>query len=278
MSLAKKIASLLDSAGLLTIDRLPQGMLQGLFKNLKITNGATPASQVIVTADYAVLVDASGGFKSFSTVSVTASSASTGANALDAGAVANSTWYAIWLIGKSDGTIAALLSTSATAPTMPSGYTFKSRFGWVRTGSTGNFVRFIQYGRSARYQVVAGSETPGLPIFLNSALGNPTTPTYVSADLSAFVPSTASKINVLLRATTTGGGGARFLLVSPSNQYSALGATNPAVASSVALDTGAMGISPNYSMHDIQFETAQTLYVASNAACYGAVYGWEDNI
>ncbi len=252
--------------------------MAGMCSRLHIRNGATPDSQVRVTADRVVLSDASGRLRAFSNVDATASTASTGANALDAGTVANSTWYAVWGIGNSSGTFAVLLSTSATSPTLPSGYTFRHRLGWVRTNGSALLLRTIQRGRRARYQVVTGSTTTTFPLFnSNSAVGNPSTPTWVSTDISAHVPSTAVAVTVLLRASTSGGSGYRAIIVAPSSAYGALGATNPPPASSAANDTGSLGIVGGYTSHDIQFETAQTLFVAANTTCYAAIYGWDDD-
>lgn len=49
-----------------------------------------------------------------------------GAAGLDTGSEASNTWYWPWLIAKSsDNTVSVILSTSATAPTLPSGYNKK---------------------------------------------------------------------------------------------------------------------------------------------------------
>jgi hypothetical protein len=53
--------------------------------------------------------------------SLTIDTGTTGANGLDTGTLAASTWYHVYAIGKADGvTSAGLISTSASAPTMPS--------------------------------------------------------------------------------------------------------------------------------------------------------------
>jgi len=71
--------------------------------------------------------------------------AGTNQGGLDSGAKAVSTWYHMWLIRKdSDGTSDVLFSTSATAPTMPSGYTAKRRIGAVRTNSGNTLIAFTQ--------------------------------------------------------------------------------------------------------------------------------------
>ena len=67
-------------------------------------------------------------------------------NGLDAGTEAASTWYYVWLIW--NGTLLrGLLSTSATAPTMPSGYTWKALIGVLRNDGSSNLVRSYQTDR-----------------------------------------------------------------------------------------------------------------------------------
>lgn len=254
------------------------GRLSGFVSALKVTNGATPTTQIAVTADAVVLRDTSNAMRGFGVVSVTASSGSVGANALDAGTVANNTWYAVWLIGKEDGAIAALLSLSSTAPTMPSGYTYKHRVGWARTNGSAQFMRFIQRGKKARYWVVAGSTTTTLPLVVNAAAGNTATPTWVSLSLAAVVPPTAVAVTMLLRATTAGGSGQRNILVAPNAAYgTGASGSNPPPGAASATDTGSVGISPHFVQAEIQLETAQTVYYACEATCFANVLGWEDD-
>ncbi|HYN39569.1 MAG TPA: hypothetical protein VES39_09980, partial [Rhodospirillales bacterium] len=77
--------------------------------------------------------------------------AGTGNGGIDTGSKATSTWYSLWLIGKADGTVDALFSVEATAPTMPSGYVYKRRLGWVLTDGSGNIVAFTQAGDRFRW-------------------------------------------------------------------------------------------------------------------------------
>lgn len=68
-------------------------------------------------------------------------------NKLDTGAKAVSTWYHTYSIRKtSDGTGDILFSLSASAPTMPSGYSGFRRIGSIRTDASGNIVAFSQLG------------------------------------------------------------------------------------------------------------------------------------
>ena len=58
--------------------------------------------------------------------------AGTNQGGLDSGAIANAD-YCIWLIGRTDGAaVDVLFSLSATAPTMPPGYTYKRLIGWFK--------------------------------------------------------------------------------------------------------------------------------------------------
>lgn len=70
-----------------------------------------------------------------------------GNGGLDTGSKANSTWYHVWLIMRSDtGVEDALFSTSATAPTMPADYDYRRRLGSVLTNGSGNIFAFFQSG------------------------------------------------------------------------------------------------------------------------------------
>lgn len=73
--------------------------------------------------------------------------AGSGNGGLDTGSIAASSWYHIHLIRKdADGTIDALLSLSATAPTMPGGYSARRRLGSIRTNGASQVIAFVQIG------------------------------------------------------------------------------------------------------------------------------------
>jgi len=74
-----------------------------------------------------------------------------GANGLDAGALANSAWYSVFAISKTNGATALLASTSVIAPILPSGYTLKRRIGFVRTDGSARLRAFHQYGDDFRW-------------------------------------------------------------------------------------------------------------------------------
>lgn len=113
---------------------------------LKITNNAgTPNTQVDVTAAEVMLNTPDLEQIFAASVARTADIAASGANGLDTGAKTNSTWYYLWIISNRL-TTAALLSLSATAPTMPTGYTYRALVGAVRVDGSGNLVKFWQAG------------------------------------------------------------------------------------------------------------------------------------
>lgn len=82
------------------------------------------ASSTTVTAAFENLMLkelATGKAKAATFSSITASTGSTGIGGIDTGTVANNTWYYVWICQGATGT-GMVLSTSATTPTLPSGY------------------------------------------------------------------------------------------------------------------------------------------------------------
>jgi hypothetical protein len=97
----------------------------------------------------------------------------TGNGALDTGSVAANTGYHVYLIRKTaDGTLDVLMSTSATNPTLPSGYAGFRRLGAVLTDASAYIRKFTQHGdyfelysRSADFAGVANGAGPYLRTF-----------------------------------------------------------------------------------------------------------------
>jgi hypothetical protein len=150
--------------------------IKTLFDNIAITNnGATPNSKIDIynvqagSDDGTVLIVNSANI----TVDITVS----GANGLDTGSEAVSTWYYVWAIcNPTTGVVAGLLSVSSTSPTMPSGYTKKRLIGAVRNKSDGNFQKFYQYN----YEYMLYSNIVAV------SLGSSTT--FASVDISSMIP------------------------------------------------------------------------------------------
>lgn len=73
---------------------------------------------------------------------------------LDTGAIANSTWYHVYIIERLDTSVVdVLVSTSATAPTMPTNYTVKRRIGSFKTDGSANITAFSQFGDEFLWKV-----------------------------------------------------------------------------------------------------------------------------
>lgn len=114
---------------------------------------------------------------------VTINTAIVGAGGLDAGTIANDTHYDVFVIGDSRGfnNGSALLSTSATAPSLPLGYDSFRRVGSVLTSNAAALLAFDQRGngldRTMTYRTsIATDVTAG------------TSNTFAAVDVSASIP------------------------------------------------------------------------------------------
>lgn len=246
--------------------------IQGGFKNLVLSATGTSAA-IAVSYDELILGDGAGVYVAERSVSGSITTTNTGANGLDTGALASSTWYSIWRVGKADGTRAWLLSLSATAPTMPSGYIYKARIGWFRTDGTANKypLSFIQAGRNINYKVASGSNVTAYPTLASGNQGNVTTPTWVAVGVSSFVPSTAIAISV----TASGSGATVRTMIAPNNSFGSKDTTtNPAP---FVMDEGASGPAGyivSFLLESTNIYVAQQYSMAGQSMCVG----WEDNI
>lgn len=264
----------------------------GGFKFLRVFNTATPYgdsapatpnNQMSIVADAIMLEDVNGLAHRAMAVSLTLDVTTSGANGLDTGSVAASTWYSIWVIyNPTTNTVAGLLSASATAPTMPSGYTFKARVGWNVTDGSNHFLRLIQSGRIAQY-VVGTNPASIVPLLISiGTVGtySATSPTLASTSVAAFVPTTASRIHLL--ASNTTGGSTASVMVAPN---SAWGGTNRGPLGSVgniypcAIDIGGANTHSNVDFW-MGLESTNIAIASTGGAAGGAVacLGWEDAI
>jgi len=150
-------------------------------RNITGQNNATnPNYQFDWNADEFVVKNSAGAAKLLSTVDVTVDITASGANGLDTGSEANSTWYYGHIIyNPTTDTVAGLLSLSWTSPTLPSGYTFSAPIGAVYNESTGNIRTLKQRGAE---------------VFSNSTLGiliNGTATSSAPVSLAIFIPPIA---------------------------------------------------------------------------------------
>jgi hypothetical protein len=207
-------------------------------KNLIGTNNSgTPNSQFDIDADEVILKDTDGRAYLASNVNLTANIAASGANGLDTGAEANSTWYYLWVIYNGT-TVASLISTSSTAPTMPSGYTYKALVGFVYNDSGGNFIKI---------RIVNNK------FYVTSTIITTTVPTlsYVSLDLSLAAPPIA-KTAVISGQWVEPSAGTTDIYYSPNNSDDLAITQSLAAASGVAYRETFTA--------ELPFVTAQTIY------------------
>ncbi|HED37165.1 MAG TPA: hypothetical protein ENI76_02820 [Ignavibacteria bacterium] len=153
----------------------------GAYSNLTVKpNIINSAYQLDIDADSITLSDGLSIYDALS-VNLTTDITVTGANGRDAGSEANSIWYGVYVIYNGI-TVASLLSTSFTAPTMPSGYTYKRFVGAVRNDGSGNFLDFIQRGNYV-YYISAVDIASGLAQL-----------TYTAQDVSAVFPTASGRV------------------------------------------------------------------------------------
>ena len=238
--------------------------------NLKIANnGATPDTKVDVTCDACTIGGATGNGR-HSSVSVTVNLTTTGANALDTGSLAASTWYNIFLIS-TGSSVAGLASTSST-PTLPATYLYYVRLGAVQTDGSSKLYRTVQRGTRAQYQVTAATNTASLWMLNNANTGNPATPTYTAFQVTGAgksAPTSAVAIDVVL-ASFPGAGG--VTLVAPNGSYgNSTSASNPA-------PLGVNGIAAM--MNGTFVLESNSIYIASTNATVSSVLikGWTDSV
>jgi len=230
---------------------------EGMFRNLSVE--ATSDTGISVSVDWITLANASSQVRMVRTVSSTITTSSAGANGLDTGSMAANTWYAVWIIhNPTTAVTAAMLSTSASAPTMPSGYTFKHRVGWMRTQSgSANLRRIRQKNTEAQYVVTGAVAAPTLSNGSNTVVGD-------------HVPTTAVMIHVQANITAW----ASEVSVRPNSNISS--ANSPIFHS-----TGSSNINTNGDTggNSAWFVLEGTTVVATvSGSATARVYGWKDSI
>lgn len=252
-----------------------QSSIAGAFSNLKISTIGVSNYNSAITANSVVLKNAAGNSYLAQSVSATGNINTTGANGLDTGTLAASTWYNLFLIyNPTTQTTAALFSLSATAPTLPSGYTFSARVGAVRTDSSGSkyLLNTLQYGKRVQYVVTTGSNTPNLPVMAQDAIGtwSATLPIYASVSTSNFVPPTAVEIGLKVSKFLNSTGS--YVGIAPNANYSGVTTSNPPVYSA---DSAAAYDNSSISL---LLESSNIYAYSSSAGGLIQCLGWEDNL
>jgi hypothetical protein len=146
-------------------------------RGLIITNNASnPYHQVDLNAEEIILQDDKFNSYRINAIDLTLDITSTGINGLDAGTENPDTWYYIWVIAKSNGTVSGLLSSSSSSPTLPSGYIYKAFAGAVHNciNAGNDFGPIKQVGgkvaRNAVAVINSGTETSATPLNCSRAI------------------------------------------------------------------------------------------------------------
>jgi len=240
-------------------------------------NSGTPNSQMDIDASYVVMTDSSNRPFTATSVDLTVNCATTGANGLDAGSLANATWYYFFIISNGSAT-AGLASTSATSPTMPSGYTYKVRVGACVTNGSAQFYRIIQNGRTAAYNIQTSGTTTVLPIIGNGVSGtySTTSPVLTALGVTGVAPPTARVINIAV-TNVYQNGSTSDVLVAPSSNW---GGTNrgPQGSSGQTYPVQIVQTAADSVSASINLVGSSIGYAANQAGGAVSCIGWTDSV
>lgn len=217
----------------------------GGYRKLKLSADGASAN-VLITADQLVLdsVGTAGPLLA-KAISVTAVTSKSGANGIDTGSVAASTWYSVWVISNG-ANVASLLSLSDTSPAMPDGYTHRRRVGWIRTDATANKypLRFSQNGDTVTRRLAAGANMTS-NIVMATGVQGAVSGTGVTVALGGFIPQTADEVRVVLSTQTAIGGVVQVGLhgsLLENAELSVSGSVNQAQQANIQLEPGSSSI------------------------------------
>lgn len=239
--------------------------LAGSFTGLQIVNnGVSPNTTANVTANAVAVTNGTSAYNLLG-VSLAIDISTVGANGLDSGVVNPSTFYSVWVIyNPTTATTAGLFSTSATTPTLPAGYTFSARVGWMRTSAASILLRTRQLGRRVQYT------SPPLPVLGTGGAGDVVVPTYAAISTTTFVPSTA--VSIICAIAAQGVNGAA--IAAPNGSYGSwISSVNPppvVVNSEATTQTVAT--------FEFLLESANVYWASQGASNLLYCLGWTDSL
>lgn len=233
---------------------------------LTVTNNAgTPNTIIDVTADQAVIYGGNATAYAIN-ISVSINTSVNGANGMDTGGRPTSGWVNVFLISNGAST-AGLASLSATAPALPSGYTFAVRVGAMRTDGSQNFLRTLQKGNQTKYlNTIAANPTMGVA---NTGVA------FGAVAVANFVPPTATSLVAKIDAQTNGAGPSicGVSAYQPGNL--------PNNAPFAELEVGTNGNAVNFygATSELVLESSNVWYASSGmASCTLFAHGWRDKV
>jgi len=225
--------------------------------NLKVkTNATNPTYQADIDADELVLSANSGHRYLAADVDLTVDITASGAGGLDTGSEAVSTLYYLWVIYNGT-TVTGLISTSSSAPTLPSGYIYKRLVGEVYNDASGNFVGF------ARVNDEVWFEDPQT-VYTSTTLSNAMT----QKNLPSSVPAGCSLLHLVSSTSQYDYG--NYQIFSPDGSNHKKGVDNHSSNSHGGNDDTA-GF--NKSSFDLRINGANYIYAAID---YNASYAYQN--
>jgi len=182
--------------------------------------------------------------------------------ALDTGAYVGGSWYHVFIIkNPTTGAVDILTSASATAPTMPSGYTLFRRIGSLLAASSSSFTAFTQLGDEFLWA------TPAADVSVSN-LG--TTATLYQLTVPTGVQVIARMRGTFNNATTFTG----VLINSPDETTAFANSPNGNILGFVSVANVACGF-----VTDTRTNTSGQIRAVASAASMSlkvATYGWID--
>lgn len=256
--------------------------IAGGYRNLRIT--VTSATAVDVDADAITLENSDGESYRAKNVDLTLGMGSTGANGRDAGSEAADEWYSVWVIyNPTTDTVAGLLVDKDTAEgsiTMPSGYTFKARVGWVRNDGSSNLYRTIQKGNVAVY--VVGTNPTAPRSLASGTAGNPVTgPTWLTVSVSGVVPPSAAEIMLRLGSVALVSASDENSAAAPNNSYGVVTSSTNMPPLTLGGTNNPDGSDPSYRVSILgrfMLESTNVYYASDDSSSFLHCLGWTDNL
>ncbi len=234
------------------------------FNTLKVLWAST--AQIAIFSGQIILQNSSGiSYNAMLPAGVNINTGTSGAGGLDTGSIAPSTWYFGYVIFNGT-TISGLISTSATAPTLPSGYTFaSSAITALRTDSGSNIISFIQYGR--QWQYLVGGNLTDIPVMTTGA-----NTAWTAVNVATVVPTALAsliKVAAFCPAASTSN-----VYIVPNNNYSTTPSASNLPFAGFIGSAGAGG----YPYTEMILESASIYWASTNAGASIGCVGFELNI
>jgi hypothetical protein len=237
--------------------------LRGYLAGLTLSNNSNTAFNIsdgVANADDNSLL-----MKTFGLAKTTGAWAAGNNNGgLDAGSVAASTWYHVYVIANvASGAVDFLFSLSATAPTLPGGYTKKRRIGSFKTDASSHIMAFSQNGDEFLWALA-----------VHDIAAVNVTSTIVTQALASVPPGV--KVAAKMRASATSTSTGSVLIYSPDE--SATAAPNTPVGN-FSIPYASSASVPQTVTLDVRTNASQQIKLVANngtAVTDAVTYGWVD--